>query len=204
MRPNITVHKITLLLFISRSKSRFILFLRTKRRADLWQLHGNKVDGFLGKSSGSQTKHSWAAVEFHAKMDAADLIFALGVVGGDVRSSYLVAIWWWGWTGISWDCDVAGDMVKQVRRCSAKVVKQALLFGLAKVELKNSYGAELEVRRMRNEGWWDQEWVRQHVLDVLEVTRERPDWDGLDTSWGGTVDVLVEAGWSWTCQARGD
>lgn len=92
----------------------------------------------------------------------------------------------------------ADDMVTQVRRGSAKVVKPAVLFGLAKVELKNSYGTELEVSRMRNKSWWDPEWVRQHVLDVLEVKRERPDWDGLDTSWGGTVEEETNIRWTWS------
>lgn len=45
----------------------------------------------------------------------------------------------------------ADDLVTQERRGSAKVVRPAVLFGLARWK-KTSYGAEPEVKRMRNEG----------------------------------------------------
>lgn len=42
----------------------------------------------------------------------------------------------------------------------------------------------------------------QSMLDVLEMKPQRPDWDDLDVSRGGTVDIWVEGCWVWSWQAR--
>lgn len=52
--------------------------------------------------------------------------------------------------------------------------------------------------------WWGRRTSEeQSMLDVVEIKPFSPDWDGLDMSRGGTVNIWVEGGWDWNLQTGG-